>query len=69
MGTYDTRGGAAAHDPAADYEGACEVCGHDVAGCICPECPVCGAQGDPKCHAEHGLKNCDAAHLRTTSGL
>ena len=28
----------------------CEVCGKMVDDCICPECPTCGAQGDPKCY-------------------
>lgn len=23
--------------------------------CICPECPVCGEYGNPKCYKEHGL--------------
>jgi hypothetical protein len=26
-----------------------------VSECECPECPVCGTRGDPKCHVEHGL--------------
>jgi hypothetical protein len=41
-----------------DYDPPCRVCGLDPAGsCICPECPVCGAQGDPKCYGfdGHGL--------------
>lgn len=32
----------------------CHVCCL-VDDCICPECPECGAQGDPKCYAEHGM--------------
>ena len=41
--------------------GPCEVCGGDpesVTGrfaCICPECPECGAFGDPACYPAHGL--------------
>lgn len=49
----------AASDPFAPYnqeEGPCEVCGKDVDDCICPECPVCGTQGDPGCYKTHGLK-------------
>jgi len=34
----------------------CEVCGKYVDDCICPECTVCGTQGDPKCYTEHGMK-------------
>lgn len=37
MGTYDTRGGAPLHDPAADFEGPCEVCNKDLDDCECPE--------------------------------
>ena len=37
-----------------DY-GPCEVCGMSTDDCICPECPVCGIVGDPKCYKEHGL--------------
>lgn len=44
----------AANDPNAPYnqtEGPCEVCGQDIYGdCVCPECPVCGATGDPACY-------------------
>jgi hypothetical protein len=29
----------------------CAVCAQDPADCICPECPVCGATGDPGCYA------------------
>lgn len=34
----------------------CEVCGKDIDDCVCPECDVCGTQGDPKCYTEHGMK-------------
>ena len=37
----------------------CECCGRDVEaanGCICPECPECGATGDPNCYSNHGLR-------------
>jgi hypothetical protein len=33
----------------------CEVCGHAAGDCICPECPTCGATGDPLCYEQHGL--------------
>jgi hypothetical protein len=49
----------AANDPNAPWNqqaGPCEVCGLEVEDdCICQECPVCGAHGDPKCYREHGL--------------
>ena len=36
--------------------GPCQVCGRDPDGdCLCPECPTCGAYGDPKCYESHGL--------------
>lgn len=37
MGTYDTRGGAPLHDPAADQEGACDICQSDPYHCTCYE--------------------------------
>lgn len=43
----------AASDPGAPWnqeEGPCAVCGSAVDHCICPVCPVCGAQGDPACY-------------------
>lgn len=33
----------------------CEICGKHVDNCICPECPVCEAIGDPDCYEKHGL--------------
>lgn len=36
-------------------EGTCDVCGLSVDDCICPECPVCGEYGDPRCYENHGL--------------
>ncbi len=41
-------------------DGPCEVCGEPVLKCKCPECPVCGNWGDPKCYQDHGLKTVDA---------
>jgi len=32
-------------------EGPCPCCGHDVTDCICPECPNCGEQGNPRCYS------------------
>ena len=34
------------------------MCGKNVDRCICPECSVCGTQGDPQCYDQdrgHGL--------------
>lgn len=36
--------------PPDDNEGPCQVCGQGEVDCICPECPECGAFGDPKCY-------------------
>lgn len=38
------------------YDAFCEICGNEAGSCICPECPVCGVTGDPRCYQEHGLK-------------
>lgn len=43
----------AANDPFAPYnqtEQPCAVCGQWPDNCICPECSVCGVQGDPICY-------------------
>jgi hypothetical protein len=32
----------------------CQCCGMDPADCICPECPHCGEQGNPKCYGQDG---------------
>ena len=37
-------------------EGPCQCCGHDPADCICPECPICGEQGNPDCYKNHKHK-------------
>ena len=34
--------------------GPCECCGCDPADCLCPECPVCGEQGNPACYLVQG---------------
>lgn len=39
-----------------DFEGQCPVCGLGVGQCVCPVCPVCKVQGDPKCYQKHGLQ-------------
>lgn len=41
------------------YNPHCEVCGAHVDNCICPECPICQTNGDPKCYEEHGLEKSD----------
>jgi predicted nucleic acid-binding Zn ribbon protein len=33
----------------------CDVCGRPADACLCPECPVCSAHGDPRCYEAHGL--------------
>lgn len=43
-------------DEAYGQEGPCEVCCKSTDLCICPECLVCGSQGDPKCYKKHNLK-------------
>jgi len=35
----------------------CDVCGNSIDNCICPECPVCGSSGDPKCYPAHMTKS------------
>jgi hypothetical protein len=55
-------------DEAAGADQPCAVCCMDVADCCCPECSVCGEQGNPRCYEQstkgdgftvgsgHGLK-------------
>lgn len=38
-----------------DEDTPCQVCGEMPDSCICPECPICGAQGDLACYKEHGM--------------
>ncbi len=38
-----------------DEDYPCDICGNFPENCICPECPVCGEYGNPKCYEEHGL--------------
>lgn len=33
----------------------CEMCGNECGSCICEECPVCTACGDPDCYKNHGM--------------
>jgi hypothetical protein len=44
-------------DRAAGVGQPCDMCGLDVDSeeCICEECPVCGAYGDPYCYEHHGM--------------
>ena len=45
------------HPPEFDMEGQCDVCLRGAeSDCDCPECPVCGATGDPNCY--------DARHMK-----
>jgi hypothetical protein len=58
----------AANDPNAPWnqgDGPCDVCGEPVDACICPECPVCGAQGDPACYVE---RECPRVAARVSCG-
>lgn len=43
-----------------DEDYPCEVCGREVGQCVCPECPVCGEQGNPDCYEQHGMIRTDA---------
>lgn len=47
---------ATGDDPLVSDEPPCEICGRMADDCVCPECPKCGAAGDPRCAREHGLK-------------
>jgi hypothetical protein len=42
--------------PFDEPEPPCNVCGQFDDYCICPECPVCGCYGDPRCYINHGLR-------------
>lgn len=48
--------------PGNEPVGPCLICGGDPErgsgekyACVCPECPECGAFGDPACYPGHGL--------------
>lgn len=45
--------------PGDEDDDLCQVCCRQVDTCICPECLVCGAKGDPECYFDcgngHGL--------------
>lgn len=49
-----------------DGEMACEVCGHEAGSCICPECPKCGATGDPRCYMKPAPIFCGGLHGKMT---
>jgi hypothetical protein len=38
-----------------EYPEGCEVCLSSVDDCECPECSICGEQGNPECYEKHGL--------------
>lgn len=38
--------------PGEMYDETCMLCGKDAGDCECPECPVCGVQGDLRCYDE-----------------
>jgi len=46
--------------PPDDTEFPCAVCGNFADDCICPECPVCGAQGYDFCYKGHGMVRSEA---------
>jgi hypothetical protein len=48
-------------DEAAGADQPCEVCGHFVDDCICPECEQCGQIGDPACY---GPGPCDCGPVK-----
>jgi hypothetical protein len=47
-------------DEAAGVECPCDMCGHSVDDCVCPECKCCGTLGDPACYRDHGLVQTEA---------
>ena len=49
-----------------DEEGPCEVCGQSVDHCICPECPKCGAAGDPRCYEDYSPGFCGGLRGKKT---
>lgn len=50
MGKFDSY-----FDPPECDPGPCLCCAGEFEDCGCPECPVCGSIGDPKCYEQHGL--------------
>lgn len=38
-------------------DGLCTCCGQPTDHCICPECSVCGAFGDPNCYQPYTIDN------------
>ena len=50
------------NDDPPECDESCAVCGKGADVCACPECPDCGAHGDPECFVEHELKNSDAIY-------
>lgn len=52
--------------PGEGREAPCDVCGNPAeSSCICPECPLCGEAGCPRCYAVepasgHGMSRSEA---------
>ena len=61
----------AANDPNAPYnqiyDHPCQVCGQFESHCICPECPVCEAIGDPTCYG--GMMQCSRCGVTTQESI
>lgn len=40
-------------------ESPCEVCGSFTDNCVCPVCPTCHEQGNPRCYLPPSLNPCN----------
>ena len=40
-----------------DADETCEICLNQADACLCPECPACGASGDPACYRTQEAEN------------
>lgn len=48
----------------------CDVCRIEAGSCICPECDVCGEQGNPRCYFDHFLNlNCEQMVARKKADI
>lgn len=52
-----------------DEEGPCAVCAKWPDDCVCPECVVCGEQGNPQCYATSPIDEKDPIGMRHTMAL